>query len=71
MTGFHSNTRKLLQAQLSLMGIAIVSDFSASVTHLICARFEGAKFETAQKFNIRTVDRGWVDLCYSNWRIMN
>ena len=27
--------------------------------------------ETAQKFNIRTVDRGWVDLCYSNWRIMN
>ena len=53
------------------MGIAIVSDFSASVTHLICARFEGAKFETARKFNIRTVDRGWVDLCYSNWRIMN
>lgn len=51
------------------MGIRSSPDLSPSVTHLICSQLAGKKYEMAQIWKIKIVDKYWLDKCYKNWKI--
>lgn len=52
------------------MGIVTSPDLSPSISHLICSQFSGKKYEVARIWNIKIVDKNWIDNCYKKWKIL-
>ncbi|KAF0910110.1 hypothetical protein E2562_001338 [Oryza meyeriana var. granulata] len=77
LTGYQRNDREDIMNMVSLMG----AQFSKSlvpdvVTHLICYKFEGEKYEAAKKvklkfnLNIKLVNHRWLEDCLKSWKIL-
>ncbi|PKA56673.1 BRCT domain-containing protein [Apostasia shenzhenica] len=56
---------------VSLMGARFSKPLIANqVTHLICYKFEGEKYELAKKVNIKLVNHRWLEDCLNVWEIL-
>uniref|UniRef100_A0A0D9VT49 BRCT domain-containing protein n=1 Tax=Leersia perrieri TaxID=77586 RepID=A0A0D9VT49_9ORYZ len=79
LTGYHRNDRKDIMNMVSLMGAQFSKSFAPGlVTHLICYKFEGEKYEAAEKvnsklnlnMNVKLVNHRWLEDCLKSWEIL-
>uniref|UniRef100_A0A804LIY8 BRCT domain-containing protein n=1 Tax=Zea mays TaxID=4577 RepID=A0A804LIY8_MAIZE len=69
LVGF--NTYDASQKMVSLMGARFSKPLIANaVTHLVCYKFEGEKYEVAKKVNIKLVNHQWLEDCLKAWKIL-
>ncbi|KAL6657314.1 hypothetical protein ACP70R_005094 [Stipagrostis hirtigluma subsp. patula] len=71
LTGYQKNWREDIMKMVSLMGANFSTSLSASkTTHLICYKFEGAKYDAAKMVNITCVNHRWLEDCLKAWEIL-
>ncbi|TKV96560.1 hypothetical protein SEVIR_9G436000v4 [Setaria viridis] len=71
LTGYQRNYREYIMKMVSLMGARFSKSLIANVvTHLICYKFEGEKYEVAKKVNIKLVNHQWLEDCLKAWEIL-
>lgn len=71
LTGYQRQERDDIMRMVSLMGGRFSKPLIANqVTHLICYKFEGEKFELARKVNIKLVNHRWLEDCLKSWEIL-
>ncbi|KAL5210251.1 hypothetical protein ABZP36_005874 [Zizania latifolia] len=71
LTGYQRNDREDIMNMVSLMGAQFSKPLMAhAVTHLICYKFEGEKYELAKRVNIKLVNHRWLEDCLKSWEIL-
>ncbi|KXG39536.1 BRCT domain-containing protein At4g02110 isoform X2 [Sorghum bicolor] len=71
LTGYQKSYREDMMKMVSLMGARFSKPLIANaVTHLICYKFEGDKYEVAKKVNIKLVNHRWLEDCLKAWKIL-
>ncbi|KAK1677769.1 hypothetical protein QYE76_038617 [Lolium multiflorum] len=71
LTGYQKDGREDIMKMVSLMGAQFSKPLKAdTVTHLICYKFEGEKYELAKKVNINLVNHMWLEDCLKAWEIL-
>ncbi|XP_047065268.1 uncharacterized protein LOC124673187 [Lolium rigidum] len=71
LTGYQKDGREDIMKMVSLMGARFSKPLRAdAVTHLICYKFEGEKYELAKKVNINLVNHQWLEACLKAWEIL-
>ncbi|KAL0927829.1 hypothetical protein M5K25_002043 [Dendrobium thyrsiflorum] len=71
LTGYQRQERDDIMRMVSLMGGRFSKPLIANqVTHLICYKFEGEKYELARKVNIKLVNHRWLEDCLNAWEIL-
>ncbi|CAL9777400.1 unnamed protein product [Musa acuminata subsp. burmannicoides] len=71
LTGYQRQERDDIMKMVSLMGAKFSKPLIANqVTHLICYKFEGEKYELAKKVNIKLVNHRWLEDCLKAWAIL-
>ncbi|CAM0907503.1 unnamed protein product [Alopecurus aequalis] len=71
LTGYQKDGREGIMKMVSLMGAQFSKPLKAdTVTHLICYKFEGEKYELAKMVNINLVNHQWLEDCLKAWEIL-
>ncbi|KAF7013898.1 hypothetical protein CFC21_027946 [Triticum aestivum] len=71
LTGYQKNGREDIMKMVTLMGAQFSKPLiSHKVTHLICYKFEGEKYELAKMVNINLVNHQWLEDCLKAWEIL-
>ncbi|KAG0497360.1 hypothetical protein HPP92_002051 [Vanilla planifolia] len=71
LTGYQRQERDDIMKMVSLMGARFSKPLIANqVTHLICYKFEGEKYELAKRVNIKLVNHHWLEDCLTTWEIL-
>ncbi|KAM3372087.1 hypothetical protein ACQJBY_019131 [Aegilops geniculata] len=71
LTGYQKNGREDIMKMVTLMGAQFSKPLIAhKVTHLICYKFEGEKYELAKMVNINLVNHQWLEDCLKAWEIL-
>ncbi|GMI98875.1 hypothetical protein HRI_003556800 [Hibiscus trionum] len=73
LTGYQRQDRDDIMTLVSLMGAQFSKPLVASkVTHLICYKFEGEKYELAKKIKkIKLINHRWLEDCLREWEILS
>ncbi|GMI69462.1 hypothetical protein HRI_000615500 [Hibiscus trionum] len=73
LTGYQRQDRDDIMTMVSLMGAQFSKPLVASkVTHLICYKFEGEKYELAKKIKkIKLINHRWLEDCLREWEILS
>ncbi|XP_039001276.1 BRCT domain-containing protein At4g02110-like isoform X2 [Hibiscus syriacus] len=73
LTGYQRQDRDDIMTMVSLMGAQFSKPLVASkVTHLICYKFEGEKYELAKKIKkIKLINHRWLEDCIREWEILS
>ncbi|MCD7449827.1 hypothetical protein HAX54_001743, partial [Datura stramonium] len=72
LTGYQRQDRDDIMTMVGLMGAQFSKPLVANkVTHLICYKFEGEKYELAKKMKtIKLVNHRWLEDCLRSWEIL-
>ncbi|KAI5599165.1 hypothetical protein BDE02_02G180300 [Populus trichocarpa] len=72
LTGYQRQDRDDIMTMVGLMGAHFSKPLVANrVTHLICYKFEGEKYELANKMKkIKLVNHRWLEDCLRNWELL-
>ncbi|XP_030487621.2 BRCT domain-containing protein At4g02110 [Cannabis sativa] len=72
LTGYQRQDREDIMNMVALMGAHFSKPLVANkVTHLICYKFEGEKYELAKRLNkIKLVNHRWLEDCLREWEIL-
>ncbi|KAK4742819.1 hypothetical protein SAY87_000820 [Trapa incisa] len=72
LTGYQRHDREDIMMMVSFMGAQFSKPLVANkVTHLICYKFEGEKYELAKKMKrINLVNHRWLEDCLRDWEIL-
>ncbi|CAO2818743.1 unnamed protein product [Amaranthus hypochondriacus] len=72
LTGYQGPERDDIMIKVHLMGAQFTKPLTANkVTHLICYKFEGDKYELARKVPFtKIVNHQWLDDCLKTWKIL-
>lgn len=72
LTGYQRQDRDDIMTMVGLMGASFSKPLVANkVTHLICYKFEGEKYELAKKIKrIKLVNHRWLEDCLKAWTIL-
>ncbi|GFZ13787.1 transcription coactivator [Actinidia rufa] len=72
LTGYQRQDRDDIMTMVGLMGAKFSKPLVANkVTHLICYKFEGEKYELAKKMKkIKLVNHQWLEDCLRVWEIL-
>ncbi|KAG8389550.1 hypothetical protein BUALT_Bualt02G0240900 [Buddleja alternifolia] len=72
LTGYQRQDRDDIMTMVALMGANFSKPLVANkVTHLICYKFEGEKYELAKKMKkIKLVNHLWLEDCLKAWEIL-
>ncbi|GFP91420.1 brct domain-containing protein at4g02110 [Phtheirospermum japonicum] len=68
VSGYHGAQRFNLIRLISHAGASYVGNMNPSVTHLVCWKFEGRKYELAKKLKLVIVNHRWVEECVKKGR---
>ncbi|PIA34784.1 hypothetical protein AQUCO_03700213v1 [Aquilegia coerulea] len=72
LTGYQRQDREDIMRMVGMMGAYFSKPLVANkVTHLICYKFEGEKYELAKKLKkIKLVNHRWLEDCLKAWEIL-
>ncbi|KAK3020589.1 hypothetical protein RJ639_046939, partial [Escallonia herrerae] len=72
LTGYQRQDRDDIMTMVGLIGATFTKPLVANkVTHLICYKFEGEKYELAKKMKrIKLVNHRWLEECLKAWKIL-
>ncbi|KAF0908572.1 hypothetical protein E2562_026622 [Oryza meyeriana var. granulata] len=71
LTGYQNKWREDIMKMATLMGAQFSKSLAPqTVTHLICYKFEGKKYEVAKEENIILVNHQWLADCLIHWEIL-
>ncbi|KAI3968714.1 hypothetical protein MKX01_028864 [Papaver californicum] len=72
LTGYQRQDREDIMRMVSMMGANFSKPLVANkVTHLICYKFEGEKYDLAKKMQkIKLVNHRWLEDCLKAWEIL-
>ncbi|KAK2649611.1 hypothetical protein Ddye_017100 [Dipteronia dyeriana] len=72
LTGYQRQDRDDIMTMVGLMGAQFSKPLVANkVTHLICYKFEGEKYELAKKIKkIKLVNHCWLEDCLRDWELL-
>ncbi|KAL7112541.1 hypothetical protein ACP275_04G008600 [Erythranthe tilingii] len=72
LTGYQRQDRDDIMTMVALMGANFSKPLVANkVTHLICYKFEGEKYELAKKMKrIQLVNHHWLEDCLKAWELL-
>ncbi|KAL5196996.1 hypothetical protein ABZP36_000508 [Zizania latifolia] len=71
LTGYQKNGREDIMKMVTLMGAQFSKPLIAhKVTHLVCYKFEGEKYELAKRVKINLVNHQWLEDCLMAWKIL-
>lgn len=72
LTGYQRQDRDDIMTMVGLMGANFSKPLVANkVTHLICYKFEGEKYELAKKMKkIKLVNHQWLEDCLKAWELL-
>ncbi|GKU86991.1 hypothetical protein SLEP1_g1454 [Rubroshorea leprosula] len=72
LTGYQRQDREDIMIMVGLMGAQFSKPLVANkVTHLICYKFEGEKYELAKKLKkIKLVNQRWLEGCLRDWELL-
>ncbi|TYH95994.1 hypothetical protein ES332_A12G146900v1 [Gossypium tomentosum] len=73
LTGYQRQDRDDIMTMVGLMGAQFSKPLVASkVTHLICYKFEGEKYELAKKIKkIKLINHRWLEDCLRDWELLS
>ncbi|KAG9459602.1 hypothetical protein H6P81_004110 [Aristolochia fimbriata] len=71
LTGYQGTKRDNVMKLVNMMGAKFLKPLNAArVTHLICYKFEGEKYDLAKRTNIELVNHQWLEDCLKAWKIL-
>ncbi|XBI44934.1 hypothetical protein VPH35_109529 [Triticum aestivum] len=71
LTGYQRNDREDIMKMVSLMGAQFSKPLLGHVvTHLVCYKFEGEKYELAKRLGIKLANHRWLEDCLKSWEIL-
>ncbi|XP_051195342.1 BRCT domain-containing protein At4g02110 [Lolium perenne] len=71
LTGYQRNDREDIMKMVALMGAHFSKPLVGGVvTHLVCYKFEGEKYDLAKKVNIKLTNHRWLEDCLKSWEIL-
>ncbi|KAJ3699780.1 hypothetical protein LUZ61_003485 [Rhynchospora tenuis] len=71
LTGYQRQEREDIMRMVAMMGARFSKPLIANqITHLICYKFEGEKYELAKRVNIKLVNHRWLEDCLKAWALL-
>ncbi|KAJ7556339.1 hypothetical protein O6H91_05G079000 [Diphasiastrum complanatum] len=71
LTGYQGQARREIMKMVEMIGAKFTKPLIASkVTHLICYKFEGDKYNLAKRLGIKLVNQCWLEDCLKTWTLL-
>ncbi|KAL3691050.1 hypothetical protein R1sor_004701 [Riccia sorocarpa] len=71
LTGYQGQARQKIMRMVELIGARFTKPLLGNiVTHLVCYKFEGEKYELAKKAGLKLINHFWLEDCLKSWSLL-